>query len=306
MRIAIVGAGALGLYYGALLQRSGEDVRFLLRRDYEAIKVKGLMVYSVDGDFHLQPVKGYLNSSEIGTVDLVLIGLKTFNNSQMNELVRPLVGRETIILTLQNGLGNEEILAEEFPPEQIMGGVAFLCANRGEPGTVQHLGQGAVRIGPHAGSLSDTGMRIAAVFRQAGISCEQVDDLLKARWEKLVWNIPFNGLCALTGKTVTDLLDHPPTHQLAIEIMQEVIAATNAQPIKEPVDGPAFITKMIAATETMEQYRPSMMIDRQEGRPLELQAIYTNPLQQAAEAGIKMPCTTMLHQLLSIGEEPSA
>ena len=305
MRIAIVGAGALGLYYGALLQRSGEDVRFLLRRDYEEIKVKGLMVYSVDGDFHLQPVKGYRDSAEIGTVDLVLIGLKTFNNSQMNELIRPLVGRETIILTLQNGLGNEEVLAEEFPARQIMGGVAFLCANRGEPGTIHHLGQGAIRIGPHDGSLSDAGMRIADVFHQADISCEQVDDLLKARWEKLVWNIPFNGLCALTGKTVTDLLGHPPTRQLAIEIMQEVIAATNAQPINAPVDGPAFIAKMIAATATMEQYRPSMMIDRQEGRPLELQAIYANPLQQATRVGIRMSRTTMLHQLLSIGEAPT-
>src|SRR3990170_6297009 len=108
MRIAIVGAGALGLYYGAMLQRAGNDVHFLLRSDYEAIKEKGLRVFSVNGDFYLNKVQSYQAAQQIGEVDLVLIGLKTFANHKFNELVSPLLGRQTIILTLQNGLGNEE------------------------------------------------------------------------------------------------------------------------------------------------------------------------------------------------------
>ena len=303
MRIAIVGAGALGLYYGALLQRAGEDVAFLLRRDYEAVRSGGLSVESVDGDFHLQPVEGFRDSAEIGPVDLVLIGLKTFGNDRLAELVTPLVDRDTMILTLQNGLGNEETLAELFPPKQIMGGVAFLCANRGAPGTVRHLGQGAIRIGHFNNGKGEQGVAVVECMRQAGINCEYVDDLLKTRWEKLVWNITFNGLCALTGETVTGLLAHPPSRQLAIDIMREVIAAANAQDISSPISGEPFIEKMIVATETMDGYRPSMMIDRLEGRPLELDSIYAQPLDRAAEQGVETPSIRMLHALLDLGEE---
>ena len=302
MRIAIIGAGALGLYYGSLLQRAGEDVHFLLRRDYEAIAKNGLTVESINGNFHLQPVNSYIDSSEIGTVDLVLIGLKTFNNDQMNLLVRPLVDGGTTILSLQNGLGNEQVLAAEFPPQKIMGGVAFLCANRGEPGLIRHLGQGAVRIGHYRGSKNEAGERISKTLAQAGIDCDYVDDLLKARWEKLVWNIPFNGLCALIGQTVTDILKHPPSRRLAIDIMQEVINVANAQPISSPIVSEPFIDRMIAATETMEGYRPSMMIDRQEGRQLELDSIYVKPLAAATDKSVSTPSINMLYALLDLNE----
>ncbi|PLX74002.1 MAG: 2-dehydropantoate 2-reductase [Desulfuromonas sp.] len=305
MRIAIVGSGALGLFYGARLLHSEQNVHFLLRRDYEAIRSGGLQVYSVDGDFHLDRVNSYRNSADIGPVDLVLVGLKTFCNDRAIDLIEPLVSERTTILTLQNGLGNEELLAKRFGEKQIMGGVAFLCANRGEPGTVHHLGQGAIRIGNFSGGHNEKGETIATAFRQAGISCEYVDDLKRARWEKLVWNIPFNGLTALTGKCVTDLLAHPPTRQLAIEIMREVVAAANAQSLSAPIEGEPFIDRMIAATETMDGYRPSMMIDRLEGRPLELEAIYALPLKAAGAKGIAMPRTEMLHSLLDLGEPPA-
>jgi len=302
VRIAIVGAGALGLFYGSLLQRAGEDVHFLLRRDFAAISARGLAVESINGNFHLQPVNCYTDSAAIGPVDLVLIGLKTFNNSQMNRLVAPLVDHQTTILTLQNGLGNEETLAQQFPSGQVMGGIAFLCANRGEPGTVRHLGQGAIRIGHFQGRKNATGEAIVRLFRQAGIDCEYVDDLLKARWEKLIWNIPFNGLCALTDKTVSELLGHPPSRQLIIDIMHEVAESANAQELSSRIDAEPFIQKMIAATETMSGYRPSMMIDRQEGRPLELEAIYRLPLQRATERNVATPSIRMLHALLDLGE----
>ncbi|PLY02799.1 MAG: 2-dehydropantoate 2-reductase [Desulfuromonas sp.] len=302
MKIAVVGAGALGLYYGALLQKSGNKLHFLLRRDYDAITRRGLQVCSVDGDFHLKPVKGYRSTTAIGPVELVLIGLKTFSNKKMVDLVRPLVGPETMLVTLQNGLGNEELLTGAFPAEQVIGGVAFLCANRGEPGTVHHLGQGAIRIGLAGGGRSQAAEKVAQTFSAAGISCEYVGDLLKTRWEKLVWNIPFNGLCALTGKNVAELLAHAPSRQLINDLMQEVVTAANAQPLTSPIDGPPFIEKMIGATGTMGGYRPSMMIDRLEGRPLELDSIYEKPLERAAATGIETPHIRMLYSLLDLGE----
>lgn len=302
MHIGVIGAGALGLYYGAMLQRAGHQVSFLLRRDYQTIQKQGLQVHSINGDFSLPQVAGFQSAEQIGPVDLVLVGLKTFANQHLTTLVQPLVGPETAILTLQNGLGNEELLAETFPAEQILGGVAFLCSNRGEPGHVHHLGEGRIRLGEFSGDLSLRSQSLAKMFAHAGIPCEAVGDLRKVRWEKLIWNIPFNGLSALTGKNVNQLLAHPPSRILVRKIMEEVVAAANAQQLTEPVNGEPFIARMIQLTEQMDNYCPSMMIDRQEKRPLELETIYAIPLQLAAQTGVAMPRTEMLYSLLDLGE----
>jgi len=302
MRIGIVGAGALGLYYGALLQRGGHEVNFLLRRDYQAITRQGLQVTSPHGDFHLAGVRGFRHSTEIGPVDLVLVGLKAYANASMNALVAPLVSPATTILTLQNGLGNEEVLATAFDRRQIVGGVAFLCCNRGEPGTVHHLDQGAIRIAEFAGGLSDRVRRLAAAFSAAGIPCEPCADLQRIRWEKLVWNIPFNGLCAVTGLATDRLLACADTRRLIAETMHEVIDAANRQGLTEPVAGAPFVERMLQVTAGMGTYRPSMMIDREQGLPLELEAIYRIPLERAAASGAPMTRVAMLHALLAATE----
>lgn len=304
MRIGVIGSGALGLYYGALLQRAGHEVHFLLRRDYQAIISSGLKVTSPRGDFYLQQVNGYRNSAEIGPVDLVLIGLKTYANHSLIDLVRPLVAAETTILTLQNGLGNEELLASAFAPEQIVGGVAFLCCNRGEPGTVHHLDQGPIRIAEFAQKPGTRLETLAKTFNQAEIPCTTGADLTRIRWEKLVWNIPFNGLCALTSLPTDRLLACPETRQLITEMMQEVITVANQQGLLQPIDAEAVIEPMLQMTANMGAYRPSMMIDRQQGSPLELAAIYASPLEYAARTATPMPRVAMLHALLQATEQP--
>jgi 2-dehydropantoate 2-reductase len=303
MRIGIIGSGALGLYYGALLQRGGHDVHFLLRRDYQAISHTGLTVTTPRGDFHLTDIKGYRKSTEIGPVDLVLVGLKAYANDHLIALTRPLIGAETTILTLQNGLGNEDLLATTFGATRVVGGVAFLCCNRGEPGTVHHLDQGSIRIAEFAMGLSPRIVALAETFNQAGIPCEACTDLTRIRWEKLVWNIPFNGLCALTGLSTDRLLACPETLRLIAELMGEVIAAANQQGLAEPIDGASFIERMLEVTAGMGAYQPSMMIDRQQRSPLELNAIYRIPLERAAMTGPPMSRVAMLHALLEATEQ---
>jgi len=302
MRVGVIGSGALGLYYGALLQRSGHDVHFLLRRDYQAISRTGLRVTSPHGDFHLAEVNGYQDSQEIGPVDLVLVGLKAYANDQLADLTRPLVAAETTILTLQNGLGNEDLLAAAFGAEHVVGGVAFLCCNRGEPGTVHHLDQGSIRIAEFAKGLSPRVERLAGLFKQAGVPCEACADLTRIRWEKLVWNIPFNGLCALTGLPTDRLLACPETQQLIAEMMQEVVTAANRQGLSAPIEAAGFIERLLQLTAGMGAYRPSMMIDRQQSSPLELAAIYAIPLQRAASTATPMSRVAMLHALLQATE----
>jgi 2-dehydropantoate 2-reductase len=297
MRIAIVGAGALGLYYGAMLQRSGEDVHFLLRRDYDAVTKQGLRIFSVNGDFTLLHVHGYRNSAEIGTVDLVLVGLKTFANGSYSELIEPLVGEATQVLTLQNGLGNEEALAKLFGEKRIIGGVAFLCSNRGKPGEVHHLGEGRIVLGEYRRYDRERVERLAAMFCKAGVECHITDDLKRSRWEKLVWNIPFNGLCALLLQPVNSLLAHEACRKLVRETMLEVIASANAQGLTKPI-AEGYADAMLEFTDNMGEYRPSMQIDREERRQLEIAAILRAPLAYGRQQGIDMPRVEMLATLL--------
>jgi len=300
MNIAIVGAGALGLYYGALLQRGGHDVRFLLRRDYEAITSTGIRVYSINGDFVLPEVSGFRRPEEIGVVDLVVIGLKTWANDQYAALVGPLVGTGTKILTLQNGLGNEEQLADLFGAARIYGGVAYLGANRGAPGTVHHLAAGRIILGAMLAEHTRDATQLAELFSAAGVTCTAVTDIARARWEKLVWNIPFNGLCALVQRPVDVLLAHAGTQELVLKIMREVIAAANAQELTEPIPL-EYADELLEFTRAMPtSYRPSMQIDRAEGRPLELEALIARPLAAGRARGVEMPLTAALSALLDL------
>ena len=302
MKIGVVGAGAVGLYYGAKLQQGGQDLHFVLRRDYDAIMEGGLHVQSVRGDFHLPKVQGYRHGGQIGPVDLVLVGLKADAAAPLADLVGPLIGPKTMVLTLQNGLGNEERLAARFGAERVIGGTAFLCSNRGQPGTVHHLDHGHIQIAEYAqAGFTDRLTQLAETFSGCDIPCQAKPDLTKIRWKKLVWNIPFNGLCALTGKTTSELLAHEPSRLLATEIMREVLTASKTQGLTTPLDED-FAEQLIAITERMHNYRPSMMIDRVEGRPLELEAIYREPLRRARAQGVTMPCTEMLWALLDLGE----
>src|SRR5688572_10381403 len=193
MKIAVVGCGALGSYYGARLCRLGEEVHFLLRSDYEAVRAKGVSIRSPLGDFHVRP-RCARTAEEIGRSDLVLIGLKATANDQLPMLLPPLTGPETMILTLQNGLGNEERLAQIFPTEQIIGGLAFVCLNRVEPGLIHHIDHGRIVIGEFEGPPQPRTYNLAELFRRAAVPCDVTADLAASHWDKLVWNIPFNGL----------------------------------------------------------------------------------------------------------------
>lgn len=297
MKIAIIGSGALGLYYGAMLQRGGHEVHFLLRRDFDAIMSNGLTVHSINGDFCLPSVSGHKTSETIGPVELVLVGLKTFANNSLGKLIKPLIAAETQILTLQNGLGNEELLAELFGSGRILGGVAFLCSNRGEPGHVHHLAAGRIIIGEYQKHDSTRLERIAASLTSAGIDCRTTGDLKKTRWEKLVWNIPFNGLCALLQQPVNQLLKVPDCRKLVRDLMIEVITAANIQNLSQAIPE-KYADTMLEFTDGMGEYKPSMQIDREEGRELEIQAIFRVPLEYGRQHGVGMPRVEMLAVLL--------
>jgi 2-dehydropantoate 2-reductase len=297
--IAIVGTGALGAYYGARLAQHGQDVHFLLRSDYAAIKQNGWTIRSCDGDFTLPPqsVHAYDDPAKMPKADLVIVTLKTTANDQFEPLIRPLLKEGTTILTLQNGLGNEERLAELFGPERILGGMCFVCINRVDPGVVHHIAEGTITLGEFRPSGTDRLQRIADIFLASKIPARTLPDLRYGRWEKLVWNIPFNGLSAVLDQTTDLLIGTPAGEALVRDIMEEVIAGARAVGVELPG---SLVQAKIDQTRGMGAYKTSMHLDMQAGRAMEIDAIFGFPVRVAQAAGAPVPRLEMLERLLRL------
>lgn len=290
--VAVVGSGAVGLYFGGRLAAAGEDVSFLIRSDYEAISRDGLKVASAHGDFELPQVKAYRTAAEIGPVDLVIVAWKATANDQLAAVLPPLLHAGTQVLTLQNGLGNCELLAEIVGPERVLGGLCFVCINRLSPGRISHSAGGRMTVGEWRPDGSGRTGELETRFKAAKIQAVAVDDLEKSQWEKLVWNIPFNGLSVAEGGVTTDvLLASQETEQELRTLMTEVIAAARALGHELSDD---LIDFNIERTRPMGPYRTSSMIDFVEGREVEVAPIWEEPLRRANAAGVAMPHTAAL------------
>jgi 2-dehydropantoate 2-reductase len=286
-RIAIVGSGSVGLYYGGRLAKAGEDVNFLMRSDFEAVSRDGLAVESVHGGFALPRVNCFRTPEEIGPADLVIVAWKATSNASLAEVLPPLLHAGTQVLTLQNGLGNCERLAEIVGPERVLGGLCFVCINRAGPGKIRHTGGGRVSLGEWRPGAPGRAAELEARFRAAEIRATAVAGLEKAQWEKLVWNIPFNGLSVARGGVTTDrLLDSAETVAEIRAIMAEVVAAARALGFDLADE---LIGANIESTRPMGAYRTSSMVDFLEGREVEVGPIWEEPLRRARRAGVAMP-----------------
>jgi 2-dehydropantoate 2-reductase len=312
MRIGVVGCGAVGSYYGGRLAVAGHNVHFLLRSDYETVARSGVQVESPAGSFTAHPIAAK-TSDKIGICDLVIVALKTTANSCLPDILPALAGPGTIVLTLQNGLGNEDFLAALVKPAQVMGGLCFVCLNRVAPGKIVHLAHGQIMLGeltPTSGGRLD---KIASTFRAAGIVCATTSNLAAARWEKLVWNIPFNGLgvAAAAGfeavntgvfssrvgpcLTTDQLIADPRWESLVRQLMLEVIAAARAQGL--PLTN-ALVEEKLNLTRSMGPYKPSTLLDFERRQALELDSMFLEPLRRAKAAGATVPTLERLCAVL--------
>jgi 2-dehydropantoate 2-reductase len=304
VKVAIVGCGALGSYYGAALARSGHETHFLLRSDFDRVQRFGVTVLSPQGDFTVHP-KCHLLPESIGPCDLILIGLKTTANGEFPRLLPALVDSRSMVLTLQNGLGNEEQLARIIRPDQILGGLCFVCLNRIAPGEIRHLAHGRIVLGEYSGAPLPRTHALATQFVSSGIPCEVVPSLACAHWLKLIWNIPFNGLGVASSLgwdayqasrfsreplqdclTTDQLLADPRWRVEVRQLMHEVLIA--AQLMGHPV-ADNEPEEQIARTREMGAYRASTLVDFEAGRPLEIESLFLEPWRQATGLGLAMP-----------------
>ncbi|WP_395739943.1 2-dehydropantoate 2-reductase [Prosthecobacter sp.] len=298
-RIAIVGSGAVGCYYGGRLAQHGHEVHFLMRSDYEVVKRDGLKITSHDGNFELPQVHCHRSTAEIGACDLVIIAMKATANAVLLELLPPLLKEKTMILTLQNGLGSDDFLARHFGSAHVLGGLCFVCINRIAPGVIHHIAQGQISLGEHSGGAQVRTEALAVEFRRCGIECKVEPSLIAARWKKLVWNVPFNGLSiAAGGKDTAAILADAALERRVRRLMREIIETAGRLGHEIPL---GLIDDMIDRTRTMSAYKPSSLIDFLAGSEVELEAIWGEPVRRAKAAGIEMPEVERLYEELKEG-----
>ena len=291
MKYGVIGTGAIGGYYGARLAQSGQELHFLLRSDYEYVRQHGLQIDSCDGSFHLDAPHVYNVTADIPQCDVVLVCLKSINNNKLRDLLPPLLGPQTLVVLIQNGIGVEQDVEQMFPGIQLAAGLAFICSAKTEPGRVNHQCYGQINLGNYSCRDEALMQQVASDFNAAGVKAGLVE-YHEARWKKAVWNMPFNGMTVALKTQTNLLLQHPATRQLIYEQMMEVIGAAQHLGVKN-IDE-SFAQKMLEMTDAMTPYSPSMRLDYDFHRRMEIHYLYTRPVEIAREAGYDMPKLAML------------
>ncbi len=294
MKIAILGAGALGCYYGARLAEAGHDVTFILRSAYEPVRANGLHVQSVYGDIHLSTPSIARTPEECGPVELAIVCWKTTCNHLLPTALPPLLGPTTRVLTFQNGMGNAEAIARCLPAERVFIGLCFVCAMMDTPGAIRHLEGGAIQFAPllptEAGLAQ--AQELSALFAGTPVETRFARHAEQILWTKLSWNIPFNGLClAHGGISIRQLFLMPGEGERARTIMNEVCHAAERRGFPLPQE---IITRQMEQTSRMGDFIPSSAVDYNRGRPVEYDAIWGTPLALAQQAGAVVPAWEQL------------
>lgn len=298
---ALVGPGAIGLYYGGLLAKSEVALHVLARSDYEALSADGITIRMIDprtdelNATYVVPPSGVAQeAAAIGVVDLVIVAAKATVNAELVTSLQALVEpSRTTLLTLQNGMGNAEFLAKHFPDNPVLAGLCFVCVNRTASGVVENYLPGRVEIGSLDERYPEAAAAAVSAFAGAGIKCKLSTVLDAALWRKLCWNVPFNGLAIAAGGITTDLiLADAALVRRARHLMEEIQAAA-ALCGHDIAD--TFLQGQFDVTANMGAYRPSSLIDYLDGRAVEVEAIFGEPLRRGQSMGLAMPELTQLY-----------
>ena len=292
---ALVGPGAVGLYYGGLLAADGHKLHVLARSDASALKAQGITLSRVQaktgeqlGETAVRPASVATEAAAIGPVDVALVAAKATVNEQLVAPLEALVepGR-TVILSLQNGMGNAEFYARYFPDNPILSGLCFVCVNRVAPGVVENYHPGRVEIGSLGDRWPEPAREAVDAFDAAGVKTSFSPVLDAALWRKLCWNVPFNGLAIAGGAITCDKILSDAAHRArARRLMRELQAVAGLFGHEIP---DAFLQGQFDVTEKMGAYQPSSLIDFLENRPVEVEAIWGEPLRRGQTAGFEMP-----------------
>ncbi|MFT6563794.1 MAG: 2-dehydropantoate 2-reductase [Actinomycetes bacterium] len=302
LTFAVIGAGAVGGYYGAMLARAGHEVHFLARNHAPDMNRNGIEVLSPHGDFTVAPVHAHPTWDTVPTCDVVIVAVKATANDDVFARVSTVVKSNGVVLLIQNGIGSELHLTAHLPDSvEIVGGLAFIGAEKTGSNQVSHSNYGALTLGVFAADYgqaqSDTRfIDLTDALTNSGVITHVSDNLLAARWQKLIWNIPFSALSVILDATTAELIGHPATYRLAQTMMDEVMVAAAADGCPLPADLP---DGMLAATRSMKPYSTSMKVDFNAGRSLEYEAIAGGALARARATNTPMPTLEAIYRQLA-------
>lgn len=300
IKVLIIGTGAIGGFYGALLARQGVEVSTVCRSDYQQVKQHGFNIESaVLGNWNFKPAQVLKHADEYqDSADYILLCTKVIPGADRVALIRDALRPKTTIVFIQNGVEIEPELLHAFPDNEVISGLAFICCNRLQPGVISHLAYGKLALGKLPGGISKTTQRLCELFQQAGISCHATADIIAARWQKCIWNAPFNPLSVLSGGLLTaDIIK--TQEPLVRAIMQEVkaIAAAAGHPLPKDV-----IDSNIANTYNMPPYKTSMLLDYEAGHPMETEVILGNAVRAGHRLGVPCPHMEAMYALMQLRE----
>jgi len=297
--ILLIGTGAVGSYYSGKLWQAGARISAVCRSDYSVIKKNGITVKSILGDFNFMPDEVIKDINDYSLVpDYIMVATKVLPEINITDMIAPRVGKNTSIILLQNGINIEKPVADVFPDNEIISALAFICVSREQPGMVHHQDYGRLVIGHYPSGTSEKTSLLNELFVKSGVQCQLDTDIITARWKKLIWNAPFNPMSVLAGGANTqEMMGSEASLVLARKIMEEVVQLAEATGHHIPR---AFITKNLDDTAVMTPYKTSMLLDYENKRPMEVEAILGNALRIAKEKNISVPHIESLYGLLSL------
>ncbi len=303
MKILVMGAGAVGAYYGAQLQRAGADVVLCARgENLRALRENGLEIKSFKGDLKLA-VKATGDPREYAPYDLVLFAVKSYDTESAARQLEGCLAQDGVLMTIQNGVENEKVLCRFFPREVVMGGNSRIGAELVAPGKVLHTAIGEIEFGELDGRKTLRAEGIAEVFRRAGILGELTTDLQTIRWYKLMGNNSTNSVSALSHTTLGQMLEDPDGFNLVRTLMLETLAVGRAEGAKVTDDRVDVQLAMIRKSLNASAIKTSTLQDVEKGKPLEYEAISGAVLRAARRHGMKVPATETVYTLLRLLEK---
>jgi 2-dehydropantoate 2-reductase len=297
-KVLVIGSGGIGSLYGAKLHQAGAQVSVLCRSDYDVVKSRGISVKSHWGNIDFQPEQVIKNAKDyIGAADFVLVATKVLPHVNVPNIIAPVVGKDTTIILLQNGIDIEGDVKAAFPNNELISGLAFVCVTRIESGIVNHSDYGRTVFGVYPKGSSVKLRNLCQMFQKAEVECKEDDDIGRSRWKKMIWNASFNSISVLAGAVQTDVMvKNPELLKLVRNVMHEVysIAKKCGYELK-----PEIIASNIDATLKMSSYKTSMLIDYENKREMEVEAILGNVVRIAQKKNISIPYIETMYALLS-------
>ncbi|HEX5515905.1 MAG TPA: 2-dehydropantoate 2-reductase [Gammaproteobacteria bacterium] len=299
VNVLVIGAGAIGGFYGAILSRAGARVSVLARSDAAVLKERGYKIQSPLGDLSYRPAEVYASAEEITTPpDYLIVALKVVEGVDRVGIIRPAVGPNTAIVLIQNGIGIEQEVAEAFPNNPLISCLAFIAVSRIAPGELDHKAYGALTFGDYPKGAGKQAQRFAELLQAGGVESRLSEDVVAERWRKCVWNTPFNPASVLAGGADTQtLLTTAGGEELIRGFMEEVCATAAADGYPLP-DG--IIDGNIRSTLKMPAYHNSMALDFLNGREMEIEPILGNVVRIAERHGVPVPRLATMYALLQL------